>query len=171
MSYDKKDLLKLLNKQKSINSNLSRRIDELDGTIDNLNTEFTEKKNNEMVETLKELKDEEKSSSKNLEEISEIEDLIDEKQIGSSSFSVIKESDPVKVLNPNKFCTGKGGGCGNPFCSNFEAADCLEATIMGFLNTHIIPPPFGGKALMIPGIATGIILLFIYLQYKKFMQK
>ena len=36
MSYDKKDLLKLLNKQKSINSNLSRRIDELDETIDNI---------------------------------------------------------------------------------------------------------------------------------------
>lgn len=170
MSYDKKELLKLLNKQTSINSNLTRRSGQLDETIDKLNTEFTEKDNSELFETLKELEDEEKSSSRNLEEITDMEDFIDESQLGNSSFSVIQSSDPVKLINPKKLCSNEGGGCGNPFCSNFKAADCLLENIMEVLNTHLIPPPWG-KALLIPGIIGSILLLLVYLQYKKFMKK
>ncbi len=120
MSCTKDDVLKLLNKQKSLNNELKENITSFNS---DLQTDLSKANNiNSMLSSHSKLEEVKKKTSRNLNEIKKCENNLPSNMI---EFSVVSgRSNGIQKINVDKLCAEGGIGCGSDVCSNYPGSKC-----------------------------------------------
>jgi hypothetical protein len=120
MSCSKEDLLKLLNKQKSLNKEFK---DNNTSFNSDLQKDLTKANNiSDLLSSHSKLEKTKTETSRNLNEIKKCENSLPSNMI---EFSVVSgRSSGIKKINVDKLCAEGGTGCGSAVCSNYPKSKC-----------------------------------------------